>query len=104
MFVRETKNHDYALQFESHDEAKLVLDRLENHELDNVKRLGIKLRDRLTDQYAHDNIVSSAIVFSDEAPILIHAVVTLGQVQETPIQGPKQKGSLLGFFGKKNDG
>lgn len=71
MFVKETKNHDYSLQCVDYQEVRNFLDMLKATKQPSLERLAVKLRDRVSDEYASGNVKYTILLFHDEVPVLL---------------------------------
>lgn len=78
MFVRETKDHQYSLQFENLDAVNRFISDLETIPSDSLKKLTEKLKDRVSDKYSTDKYKYSILLFANEVPVLLgHALILM---------------------------
>lgn len=71
MRIIQTKNHDYSLQFTSLKEPINLFKEIEQHSGSPVNKIMKRLIDRLSSDYAHDDIQVTTLLFQDEVPALL---------------------------------
>lgn len=85
MFVKETQNHDFSLQCRDYDEVNQLLDLLSNSDSESLKRLSVKLHDRVSDKYASGDTKYTVLVFHNEVPTLLsHGLNVLLSLENKP--------------------